>query len=184
MRVLTSVQRASSVRAALGKAISSLNDQLAEIPGSITKMDADVGVGMAGATTRIAVVVDEAEIVPKCLLWANEPGGDDKIALARAEKKINTELKKLSGRVASFYMKFISPPVPRRTYATLIVAVNEELPEKIGRLAAPERRERLAAILRMLGNDSRAINLSRVAGLFGVSRDVIYKDLRKLELER
>ncbi len=184
MRVLTSVHRASSVKGALEGTIGPLNTQLAEISGCITKMDADVGVGMAGATARITVIVDEAEMAPKFLIWANEPGGDENSALIRAEKKLNIQLQKISGRVAAFYLKFISPPVPRRTYATIIVAVNENIPEKVGKLTAPARRERLAAMLRMFGNDSRAINLSRVAKLFGVSRDVIYEDLRKLGTKR
>ena len=157
---------------------------LAKTQGRITKLDANIDSGISGATTRIVVVVDESDIRPKCVLWANEVGGSEATALNRAQEKINAQLTKIRGEVAGFYMKFITPPLPKRTYATLLVAVNEEVSEKVGKLDSTERRERLAAVLRLLGNDPRAINLVQMAKIFGVSRDTIYKDLRELGTER
>jgi len=72
----------------------------------------------------------------------------------------------------------------RRTYVTLIVAVNQRIPEEVGKLTADERRGRLAAAIHMLGNDPNAVNLSHVAKIFDVSRDVIYEDLKKLGTRR
>ena len=184
MRVLTSVRRSSSVKGALLGTIDPLNRQLSEIPGCITKMEAEVGVGMAGATARITLIIDETEMTSKILLWANEAGVDENSALINAESKLNKQLHKIHGRIAGFYLKYISPPVPRRTYATIIVAVNEKRQKTIGKMTAAARRERLAAMLKMMGNDSRAMNLSGVAKLFGVSRDVIYEDLRKIGAKR
>lgn len=172
------------MRKALDRAAVELNEMLAKSQGRITKLDANIDSGMSGATVRIVTAVDESDIRPKYILWANEVGTGEAKALRRAQEKINARLAKLRGEVAGFYLKFITPPLPKRKYATLIVAVNEEVPEKVGKLSSGERRERLAAVLRLLGNDSKTINLAQMAKVFDVSRDTIYKDLHDLGAER
>jgi hypothetical protein len=172
------------VRKALKRASNELNEKLAEMQGCITRMEASVSSGLTGGIARIALVIDESDVKPKCVLWVNEVGGGEEVALRRAQDKINARLAKLRGEIIGFYLKFITPPLTKRTYATLIVAVNEELPKKIRKLSLGERRERLAVILRLLGNDSKAINLVQVAKSFGVSRDTIYNDLQELGMER
>ncbi len=172
------------MRRALERAAAELNEKLAKTQGCITRMEASVDSGLAGATVRIALVVDESDVRPKCIFWVNEVGGSERVALLRAQEKINARLAKLRGEIAGFYLKFITPPLPKRAYATLIVAVNEEVPKKVGKLSLGERRERLAAVLRLFGNDPKVINLARVAKTLGVSRDTIYKDLQELGVER
>jgi hypothetical protein len=171
------------VRKALELAVGELNQMLAKTQGRITKLDVSVDFGIK-STVRLVVVVDESDIKLKRVLWANEAGGNEETALNRAREKINAQLSKLHGEVAGFYMKFISPALLKRTYATLLVAVNEEIPEKVGKLDSVERRERLAAALKLFGNDPKAINLAQMAKIFGVSRDTIYKDLHELGIER
>ena len=172
------------MRKALEQAAGELNGRLEKTRGCITKMDASVDSGIAGATVRIITVVDESNVRPKSVIWANEAGRNDKKALNRAQEKINAQLARLHGYIAGFYWKFITPPIPKRTYATLIVAINEEVPEEMGKLSSDERRERLAVVLRLFGNDPKAINLVQVAKTFGVSRDTLYKDLQELGAER
>lgn len=172
------------MRKALERTATEINGMLAKTQGRITKLDANVDSGISGATVRVVAIVDESDLRPKYILWANEAGGNDRTALRRAQEKINVQLAKLRGEIAEFYLKFINPPLPKRIYATLIVAVNEEVPEKVGKLGSGERRERLAAMLRLLGNDSKAINLAQVAKIFGISRDTVYKDLQDLGIER
>jgi DNA-directed RNA polymerase subunit L len=184
LQILSCVQHGTSVRKALEKASVELNQMLAKTQGRITKLEASVDSGIAGATVRMVVAVDESDIRPKYIIWANEPGSNVRRALRRAQEKINARLGKLRGEIIGLYLKFITPPLPKRTYATLIVAVNEELPEKIGKLGPEERRERLAAIFRLLNNDPKAINLAQVAKVFGVSRDTIYKDMEDLGVKR
>jgi hypothetical protein len=147
-------------------------------------LEADVYSGIAGAIVRVVTVVDESDLKSKRIFWANEAGTTDEKALRRAREKINARLAKIRGEVAGFYLKFITPMIPKRTYATIIVAVNEQIPEKIGKLSSEERRERLSAIFRLLGNDPKAINLAQVAKVFGVSRDTIYKDMEDLGVKR
>lgn len=184
MQVLSCVQRAKSVRKALEQAVAKLNGRLEKTRGYITKMDASVDSGIAGATVRIITVVDESNVRPKSVLWANEAGRNEERALSRAREKINAQLARLHGEIVGFYWKFITPPIPKRTYATLIVAINEEVPEIVRKLSSDERRERLAVVLRLLGNTPKAINLVQVAKTFGVSRDTLYKDLQELGVER
>ena len=172
------------MKKALKQAAAELNEKLAKAQGCITRMEARVDSGLAGATARIALTIDESDVRPKCILWVNEVGSSERVALIRAQERMNTQLAKLRGDVAGFYLKFINPPLPKRAYATIIVAVNEEVPKKVGKLSMGERRERLAAVLRLLGNDSKAINLAQVAKTLGVSRDTIYNDLRELGIER
>ncbi|MDI6883569.1 MAG: HTH domain-containing protein [Hadesarchaea archaeon] len=172
------------MRKALERAAAELNERLVKTHGRITKLDANIDSGISGATVRIVTVVDDSDLRPKYVLWANEVGGGEATALRRAQDKINARLSKLRGEVAGFYLKFIAPPLPKRTYATLIVAVNEEVPEKVRKLSLGERRERLAAVLRLLGNDPKVINLAQMAKVFGVSRDTIYKDLEELGIRR
>ena len=172
------------MRKALKRASNELNEKLAKMQGCITRMEASVNSGLTGGIARIALVIDESDVKPKCVLWVNEVGGSEEVALRRAQDKINARLAKLRGEIIGFYLKFITPPLTKRTYATLIVAVNEEVPKKIRKLSLGERRERLAVVLRLLGNDSKAINLVQIAKSFGVSRDTIYKDLQELGMER
>ena len=184
LRVLSSTHRAVSVRPALEKVAAELNEKLAKIPGYITKMDANVSAGVAGASVRVTVALDESDVRPKCIIWANEVGRNEGSAIRRAEEKVNVQLSKLRGQIAGFHLQSIAPPLVRRTYVTLIVAVNQQIPEKVGKLTADERRERLAAAIHMLGNDPNAVNLSHIAKIFDVSRDVIYEDLKKLGAKR
>ena len=172
------------MRKALKQVSAELNEKLAKAQGCITRMEARVDSGLAGATARIALTIDESDVRPKCILWVNEVGSSERVALIRAQERMNAQLAKLRGDVAGFYLKFITPPLPKRAYATIIVAVNEEVPKKVGKLSMGERRERLAAVLRLLGNDSKAINLAQVAKTLGVSRDTIYNDLRELGIDR
>ncbi len=184
MQILSSIKWGGNVHRALEKAVVELNVSLSKNPGRITKLDANIESGISGATARIVVTVDENDIHTKYILWANEPGGNEGIALRRAQDKINTHLTKIRGELAGFYLKFITPPLPKRTYATVIVAVNEDLPQRMGKLSSEGRKERLAALLRLLGNDPKSINLAHVARVFGVSRDTIYKDLEDLNTKR
>ena len=119
LRVLSSVQRAENVRRALQKSARELNEKLTRVPGCITNMEADVKMGVAGAIVRIIVMVDESDIKPKRILWANELSGSAESALHRAEGKINAQLNKIRGRVAGFYVKLIRSALLKRVYATL-----------------------------------------------------------------
>ncbi|MEW6592282.1 MAG: HTH domain-containing protein [Candidatus Hadarchaeota archaeon] len=181
---MSSIRHGLSVQNALAWAANDINGVLANTPGRIARMDANIDFGISGATVRLTVAVDESDVGRKYIIWANEPGGNVQRALRRAQDKINVRLAKLHGEIVGFYQRFITPPLPKRIYATLILAVNERMPKKMDKVGLDERRERLAAVLQFLGNDPRTINLVQVAKTFGVSRDTIYKDLEDLGIKR
>lgn len=184
VQILSCIRHGRNVKRALEKTTVEINESLSKIQGKITMLDANILSGISGATARVVVTVDESDYRTKYLLWANEAGGSEETALRRAREKLNSRLSKIRGDIVGFYMKFITPPIPKRTYASLIVAVNEEISDKVGKLSSEERRERLAALLRLLGNNPKTINLAQVARTFGVSRDTIYKDLQELGADR
>lgn len=184
MKIVTSSEKAPSVEKALGRAIGNANERLSDMSGRISKMEAGVDAGMSGGSVSISVAVDESRTAFKRLIWANESGSDERNALERAEEKVNERMHRHEGEVVSFHQEIISPPVPQRIYATLIVGVNEEIEDQVQDLTPSERRERLSSALQLLGNDSKTVNISRLAEVFGVSRDTIYRDLDRLGVDR
>ncbi|MFN4133983.1 MAG: hypothetical protein ACK4GQ_06440, partial [Candidatus Hadarchaeales archaeon] len=86
------------------------------------------------------------------------------------------------GEIAGFYTRLISPPLLPRTYSTIILAINESVKEK--RFSAEERLELLSTVIHALGGDPSVINITQVAKAFGVSRDTIYEDLKKIGFKR
>lgn len=184
MKVITTSEEASSVKDALKKAAETTNERLANLPGQISRIKAEIDAGMSGGTAKVTVAVDEERVARKHLLWANEAGNNKSSALERAEKRINEKMEGVQGEIAGFYQKLISPPIPSRVYASLIVAVNKQPEEKVDDLTSAERRERLASALHILGNDPRSVNVTRLAELFDVSRDTIYRDLRAIGADR
>lgn len=172
------------MRKSLNRVGTQINEKLSKTLGRITKLDASIESGIAGATVRVIVAVDESDLMPKSIVWANESGGNDEDALRLAQDKINEQMEMIQGEIAGLYVKFIAPPLPKRTYATIIVALNENLPKKIEKTDLYKRRERLASALRLLANDPKSINIARVAKILGVSRDTIYKDLMELGIKR
>lgn len=184
LKVITCTRRGMSVRKSLNRVANEVNEKLSKTLGRITKLDATVESGISGATVRVIVAVDESDLRPKSIVWANEPASNDEAALRLAQDKINEQMEKIKGEIAGLYVKLITPPLPKRTYATIIVAVNENLPKKIEKSNLYERRERLASVLSLLANDPKSINIARVAKVLGVSRDTIYKDLLDLGIKR
>jgi hypothetical protein len=101
--------------------------------------------------------------------------------MKKTEKKINSLLEGKMGRIADSYIKTISS-LPGRVYTTAILAVNEDVIEDVNDVDV--RRNRIKRCLELLGDDPSAINVARVASVFGVSRTMIYKDLESLGYKR
>ncbi|MFH1821937.1 MAG: HTH domain-containing protein [Methanobacteriota archaeon] len=184
MKVVSCTRRGTSVRKSLNRVANEINEILSKTLGRITKLDATIESGISGANVRVIVAVDESDLRPKRIVWANEAGSSEEAALNLAQGKINEQMEKIRGEIAGLYVKLIAPPLLKRTYATIIVAVNENLPKKIEQLDMYKRRERLASVLNLLANDSKSINIAQVAKILGVSRDTIYKDLQYLDIKR
>ncbi|KXA96429.1 hypothetical protein AKJ39_04625 [candidate division MSBL1 archaeon SCGC-AAA259J03] len=184
MRIISSVKKERAVKAAVRKVSDELNDKLSRISGRISEINAKIDVGFSGATVRLVVIVDREKVRSKKIFWANKGSSNEKEALRLAEKEMNPKIENISGEIADSHIQFVSPPIPQRVYVTMIAGVNEKVPEKVGKLSTDERRARLSEILLLVDNEPKAINISKIAQIFEVSRDTIYKDLTRLGHER
>ncbi len=183
MRVVGVCKSGSDVKTALERAGEDINKKLAGMGGSIEKMLVGIEAGVGGAVIEIAISVSGENYVRKKIVFANERGISEEQALRNAEKNINNVLKDLDGDIADFFVKTTSTPIPGRVYSTIIVAINEnsqmEIPVDKG-----SRREILKNAISLLGGDPKTLNISKVAEVFTVSRDIIYKDLEELGYKR
>lgn len=184
MRLLSVTKNGSTVKEALEKATSSINDELGNVPGSINGLETEINVGLSGAKVQLFLTVDDKKVCSKRIFWVNEGGTSEAEALSLAKENLNLRMGKFSGEIADFHFQFISPPLPKRVYVTIIIATNEKVPEKVKNLSTEERRARLNHIINLLGNEAGAINISKTAKTFDVTRNVIYRDLEKLGFER
>ncbi|RMF88994.1 MAG: hypothetical protein D6733_07315 [Methanobacteriota archaeon] len=171
----------SEVNKALEILIKEVNEELEKVDGLISKIDCDVSVGPFEASVSASVFIDGVEPRRKFLIGVNEKGYNRESSMKKVERRINRLLENSNGRIADSYIKIISS-LPGRVYTTAILAVNEEVLEEANDVEV--RRKRLKKCLELLGNDPSAINVARVAALFGVSRTMIYKDLEALGYKR
>jgi hypothetical protein len=182
MRIISTAASGGTVGRALGKVVSELNSELSRMDGVITKAKTEISAGPSGAYVSISVAVAGAQPRKKRIIGVNERGSSRDEATMKAVRKINSILSKRKGEVVDVYTKTMTTPLPGRAYTTMVVAVNEDLIEKTN--DAEHRRRRLKRVMELLENDPSAINISRVAKIFGVSRIVIYKDLEELGYKR
>ncbi|NOZ76783.1 MAG: HTH domain-containing protein [Euryarchaeota archaeon] len=112
----------------------------------------------------------------------NAKGASREHAMRKAVQKMNEMIEGRDGYISDIYTKTIVTPLPGRVYTTIIASINEEVLEEA--IDANTRRERIRKIVELLNNDPTAINVAKVAEVFGVSRTMIYKDLEALGFKR
>lgn len=184
MEVLSTSKSSGTVKEALKEASKEINKKLSKTPGSISELNVDINVGISGANVQILVTVEDKKERSKKIVWTNQGGSNEEEALTRAKGKINPKIKNIYGEIADFHMEFVSPPLPKRVYVTILVAINGKVSKKTKNLTTRERRSRIKEILSLVGGEANAINISKIAETFDVSRDVIYNDLEKIGTER
>ncbi len=183
MRVVNATGTGVDVGSALDIALKEINKQLSQVPGIITHSYVDISFGVASATVTLTLAVNGSEPRKKEVLGVNVRGITKEQSIKKATDKLNSMLVKKKGEIAFVYNKTVDTHLPGRVYTTLIVGVNEsEIRDIKGDVK--DRRERLRASLELLNNDPNALNIARVAEIFGVSRTVIYKDLEILGFKR
>lgn len=184
LEVLSSSKKESNVKKALKKSTKKINKELSKIPGSIANMNVNTQVGLSGASVNLSVTVEDKNERFKKILWANKGGSSEEKALERAKEEINPKISNIKGELADSYTEYISPPLPQKVYLTMVLAVNKKIPKNTKNLSARERRSRINEIISLAGGDPKIINISKIAKSFNVTRDVIYNDLEKLEINR
>ncbi len=184
MRIIGSIENGGSVKEALQKIGKTTNEKLSNTPGSIAGIETNINVGLSGAKIQLILTIDDKKNKPKKILWTNKGGSNEGEALSKAQEELNPKIEKLSGEIADYHLEFLSPPLPQRIYVTIIIGINETIPQTTHNLDTEERRARLREIINQLGGEATAINISKTANVFGVTRDVIYRDIEKLGFSR
>lgn len=182
MNVITKSKTGANVEHALETLVTEINEELKGVDGKITNTQYDISAGPAGACVSVTLVINGNAPIHKELVGVNEKGVSREHAMRKAGAKLNKILEGKKGEIADIYAKTIVTPLPGRVYTTIIAAVNEEALEKARN--ADIRRGRIKKTLELLNNDPSAINVARVAEVFGVSRTMIYRDLEALGFKR
>jgi hypothetical protein len=182
MKIITRSIASGDIGSALTKCTRGINEELEKVDGRITKAYTEVSVGPSGGYVTINVAVSGNTPHRKSIIGINQKGKNLEVSMKKATEKLNGIIADKKGEVVDVFTKTISTPLSGRVYTTIIAAINEEvfMPANNARL----RRQRLKNILEFLNNDPKAINISQVAEVFGVSRGIIYKDLEELGFKR
>ena len=184
LEVLTCSKKDNEVRKALKKAAKEINEKLSKKTGSIAKVNVSTNVGIPGAKINLIVTIDDSKERSKKILWTNKGGSSEEDALTKARKSINKKFENHKGELADSYIEYTSPPMPQKVYVTILLAINGKVSKKTGNLTTQERRARINEIVNLAGGDPKTINISKIADCFNVNRDIIYNDLKKLDLKR
>jgi hypothetical protein len=182
MKVISKSRSSGDVNSALERTIDDINEELKKVDGVITKLDCEVSAGPSGACVVITAVVNGDQPRKKWIVGVNERGVSREHSIKKSSEKLNRLLGDKNGEIVDIFSKTVVTPLPGRVYTTMIAAINEEVMERVG--DANIRRQRLKKTLELLNNDPSAINIAKVAEIFGVSRSMIYRDLEVLGFAR
>lgn len=151
--------------------------------GKISKGRVEIGLG-AFASLRIMIAIDETTPGRKGAIIEYAVGRSKEGALKKLQDKVNEKLKK-NLEIVDFEIATYTTPVTRKTYAIGVVLYNVPINNrKLVELNIKERRELLSKILSIFNYNSKVLNISEVARVFGVSRDSIYYDIEQILKER
>lgn len=182
MGLISWTKGATTVSKALDDVLMNLNAELDKTDGLIDKMKCDIHAGPAGASVSVTLVVNGSEPKKKSVLGVNEKGVNREHSMRKATEKMNKLLEDIDGELVDVFVKTVVAPLPGRVYTTIIAAVNEYRLTQV--LDSDMRRKRIKAALELFNNNPSALNLAGVAGIFGVSRTIIYKDLEAIGFRR
>lgn len=182
MKIISKSKSSNDVNTALERTIREINAELENVDGLITKLKCDVSAGPSGACVVVTAVVNGDQPRRKVIIGINERGVSREHSIRKSTEKLNKLLADMEGEIVDIFSKTVVTPLPGRVYTTVIAAINEEAVEKVQ--SVDIRRQRIKKTLRLLNNDPSAINIARIAEVFGVSRSMIYRDLEVLGFTR
>ncbi len=182
MKIVTKSIVSGDIGSALKKGVEEINKELEEVDGKITKAYTEVSLSPSGGYVTINVAVSGNTPYRKSIIGVNQGGKNFELSMKKATEKLNMSISDRKGELVDVFAKAITTPLSGRTYTTIVAAINEEvfMPANNAKL----RRQRLKNTLGLLNDDPKAINISKVAKVFRVSRGIIYKDLEELGFKR
>ncbi len=182
MKVISKAKASRNVNTGLHEAVTQVNKELKNVNGVITKLECDISVRPSGAYVSVMVTVNGDQPWRKEIFGVNTRGANREHSVKKATKSLNELLKDKGGGIVGVYSK-TATSLPGRVYTTMIAAVNEDETQPTVN-DANSRRERIKKTLELLDNTPEAINIAKVAEIFGVSRSMIYRDLEVLGFDR
>ncbi len=182
MKVISKSKTSRRVSTALYEAVAQMNEELKTVDGIITKLECEISVRRSGAYVALMTIINGNHSCDKEIFGANVRGVNMERSVTKAAEKLNGFLKGREGEIADIYSKTVAT-LPGRFYTTMIAAINSGMGEPAAK-DARTRRERIKKTLELLDNTPSAINIVKVAEVFGVSRSIIYRDLEVLGFDR
>lgn len=172
------VERGETVLETLSRAISKMNSEIEKDFGKIKAFRVEMSSEEAGSSVIISSLVEGEENAKKAILYSYEEDVDIDRATKKAISKLNREVKEVDGEIVDFKIETIpmSGFYPK-SVVIIIAAVNSKTKMEM------DRRERIARAIELLG-DPQVINVSKLAEVFGVTRNTIYNDLASLGYKR
>jgi hypothetical protein len=182
MKIISRSIGSGDIGSALAKSVKEINEELEQVDGKITKVNVETSVFPSGWYITIDVAVSGNMPHKKSIIGINQKGRNLGDSMKKATDKLNGIIAEKEGEVIDIFSKTISTPLSARKYTTIVAAINEDVPMPAKN--AGLRRARLKNALKLLKMDSKSLNVSKVAEVFGVSRGIIYKDLEELGFKR
>jgi hypothetical protein len=181
MNFVSAFDRGHTVEEALNGAVKNVNEQLKNVDGLIEDIDFQIDVGYSGATVSVAISLNGDEPLHTEIIGVNQRGINTGQSLKKATEAMNNSLSHRKGMIKGFAVENIEP-IPGRAYSTIIAAINEDkIKEPSDSIS---RRRRIKKSLELLNREPSALNIAKVAEVFGVSRKMIYHDLEALGFDR
>lgn len=182
MRIITRSIAGGDIGSALAKGVREINEELEKVDGRITKAYTEISIGPSGWYVTINVAVSGNTPHKKSIIGINRKGRNLEASTKNASEKLNKIIADKKGEVVDVFTKSIPTPLSGRMYTTIVAAINEDVFMPANNVTL--RRQRLKNTLEFLNNDPKAINISKIAEVFGVSRGIIYKDLEEMGFKR
>jgi len=146
--------------------------------GKITSSKIKISTG-AFLSVNLALIVDLAQpYKPGIAVEYSVSGSKDK-ALEDLQEKLNSYVTP-EIEVFDFQIETYTTPVTRRTYAIGVLVYNKPRKANTKDFMLQNRRKILAKVLELLNYNIKALNISELARMFGVSRDTIYNDIQQI----
>ncbi|AEC52344.1 hypothetical protein PNA2_1429 [Pyrococcus sp. NA2] len=151
------------------------------ISGRITKVKVKIEMG-AFFSLSISLIIDTSEAYRPGILVDYAVGSKDE-ALSELQEKLNRKIP-VDAEILDFIWETYTTPVTRRTYIVGVLPYNRPLLRKYSDMKIEGRRKILSKVLELLNDNPKALNISELARMFGVSRDTIYNDIQQILKER
>ncbi|AAL80629.1 helix-turn-helix domain-containing protein [Pyrococcus furiosus DSM 3638] len=160
------------------KTISELSKMKLPPQGKITTSKIKISTG-AFLSISLALTIDLAHQYRPGIAAEYSVSGSKEKAIEELQEKLNSHITP-DIEIVDFQLETYTTPVTRRTYAIGVIVFNKPRKVHSEDYMLQNRRKVLAKVLELLNYNPKALNISELARMFGVSRDTIYNDIQQI----